>query len=75
MSVDEKGISLKYIRNPVGGSSTFSLACTFSVGALKILYGYLNDEEEEKREFRAFFLDYQKKRDITIHNLDMIKDA
>lgn len=75
MSVDKDGISLKYIRNPVGGGSTFSLACTFSVGALKELYEYLNDGEEEKREFRAFFLDFQEKRDITTNNLDMIKDA
>lgn len=75
MSVNENGISLKYIRNPVGGSSTFSLACAFSMGALNALYEYLNDGEEEKREFRAFFLDFQKKRDIAIHNLDMIKDA
>lgn len=75
MSVDKDGISLKYIRNPVGGGSTFSLACTFSVGALKELYEYLNDGEEEKQEFRAFFLDFQEKRDITTNNLDMIKDA
>ena len=75
MSVNENGISLKYIRNPVGGSSTFSLACTFSMEALKALYEYLNDGEEEKREFRAFFLDFQKKRDIATHNLDMIRDA
>ena len=75
MSVDENGISLKYIRNPVGGSSTFSLACTFSMVGLEALYKYLNDGEEEKREFREFFRDYQKERDIVIHNLDMIKDT
>ena len=75
MSVDENGISLKYIRNPVGGGSTFSLACAFSMGALKSLYEYLNDGEEEKREFMAFFLDFQKKRDTAIHNLDMIIDT
>ena len=75
MSVDENGISLKYIRNPVGGGSTFSLACTFSMGALKALYEYLNDGDEEKREFMAFFLDFQKKRDIATYNLDMIKDT
>ncbi|RKJ52650.1 hypothetical protein D7Y09_13870 [bacterium 1XD42-1] len=75
LSVDESGLSLKYIRNPVGGGSTFALACTFSMGALKALYEYLNDGEEEKREFRAFFLDFQKKRDIATHNLDMIRDT
>lgn len=75
MSVDENGISLKYIRNPVGGSSTFSLACAFSMAGLGALYEYLNDEEEEKREFREFFRVFQEKRDIVIHNLDMIKDA
>ena len=75
MSVDENGISLKYIRNPVGGSSTFSLACAFSMAGLGALYEYLNDGEEEKREFREFFRVFQEKRDIVIHNLDMIKDA
>lgn len=75
MGVDENGISLKWIRNPVGGSSTFSLACTFSMSALYTLYEYLNDGEEEKQEFKEFFIDFQKKRDIVIYNLDMIKDA
>lgn len=75
MSVDENGISLKYIRNPVGGSSTFSLACAFSMAGLGALYEYLNDGEEEKREFREFFRVFQEKRDIVIHNLDMIKNA
>lgn len=73
MGVSENGIRLKYIRNPVEGGSTFSLACTFAVGALRKLYDYLNDGEEEKQEFKAFFLDYEKKRDIAIHNLDMIR--
>ena len=45
------------------------------MGALKALYEYLNDGEEEKREFMAFFLDFQKKRDIATYNLDMIKDT
>lgn len=75
MIVDENGISLKYIRNPVGGSSTFSLACTFSMAGLGALYEYLNDGEEEKREFREFCRVFQEKRDIVIQNLDMIKDA
>lgn len=74
-SVDENGISLKYIRNPVGGSSTFSLACTFSMVGLVTLSEYLNDGEEEKQEFREFFRVFQENRDIVIHNLDMIKDA
>jgi len=75
MKVNENGISLKWIRNPEEGSSTFSLACTFSISALKEIYKYLNDGEEEKREFQSFFIDFVQKRDITIHSLDMIKSS
>lgn len=75
MRVDENGISFKYIRNPVGGSSTFSLACAFSMAGLGALYEYLNDGEEEKREFREFFRVFQENRDIVIHYLDKIKDS
>lgn len=59
----------------MGGSSTFSLVCTFAMGGLKDLYEYLNDGEEEKQEFREFFRVFQKEQDKAIHNLDMIKDA
>ena len=74
MTVGTEGISLKWIRNPVDGSSTFSLACMFCISALNDLYEYLKDGEEEKEEFRKFLDDFQRKRDITIQNLDMIKN-
>lgn len=73
--VDEDGISLKGIRNPERGGSTFSLTCTFSISALKKIYEYLNDGEEEKREFESFFIDFKQKRDIARHNLDMITSS
>lgn len=69
---NEEGMALKPIRNPVGGGSTFSLACSFSVGLLKAIYEYVGDGEIEKEEFRKFYADFQNKRDITSHNLDMI---
>lgn len=72
MNVGKDGISLKWIRNPEGGGSTFSFACTFSIGALQKIYEYLNDGEE-KREFRKFFIDFEQMRDIACHNLDKIK--
>lgn len=75
MSADENGISLKRIRNLEEGSSTFSIACTFSVSALNEIYKYLEDGEDEKREFQSFFLDFQQKRDIASQNLDMIKSS
>lgn len=75
MSVDENGISVKRIRNPEGGGTTFSLACTFSISALKKLYEYLNDGEDEKRKFQDFYIDFIQKRDITSHNLDMIRSS
>lgn len=73
INVDEVGFSLKCIRNPEGGGSTFGLACSFSVGVLHKIYRYLGDGEGEKAEFKEFFEDFVKKRDIASHNLDMIK--
>jgi len=66
---------LNWIRNPEGGGSTFSLACTFSLSALLAIYKYLNDGDEEQKEFASFFMDFKEKRDITSHNLDMIKSS
>lgn len=75
MSVDEKGFLLKWIRNPVGGRATFELACGFSIGALQKIYEYLGDGENEKAEFKDFFVDFVKKRNIAGDNLDMIRNA
>ena len=75
LNVDEVGYSLKWIRNPEGGGSTFGLACSFSVGLLHKIYQYLGDGENEIAEFKAFFKDFVKKRDIASHNLDMIRSA
>lgn len=69
---NEVGMALKPIRNPVGGGSTFSSACAFSVSLLKSIYEYVGDGEMEKAEFQEFFVDFQNKRDITSQNLDMI---
>ena len=73
MSIGTDGISLKPIRNPINGSTPFCLTCTFSIGCLKNIYEYLKEGEDEKREFMKYFDDFQKKRDIVCHNLDMIK--
>ena len=72
ISFNENGMCLKPIRNPVDGGSTFSFTCTFSMGLLAKIYEYLGDGEMERREFKAFFVDFQNKRDIASHNLDMI---
>lgn len=72
ISFNKAGMALKLIRNPVDGGSTFSLACTFSVSLLKSIYEYVGDGEMEKTEFQDFFVDFQNKRDIASHNLDMI---
>ena len=72
ISFNENGMCLKPIRNPVDGGSTFSLTCAFSMGLLAKIYEYLGDGEMERREFKAFFVDFQNKRDIASHNLDMI---
>lgn len=71
--VNEFEFSLKYIRNPESGGTTFDLACIFSVGLLDRIYQYLGDEKNEMAEFQAFFKDFEKKRDIVSHNLDLIQ--
>lgn len=75
MNVNEEGYSLKFIRNPEGGSTTFSLACSFSIGVLHMIYQYLEDGKSEIEEFKVFFEEFVKKRDIAIYNLDMIRRA
>ena len=72
MSIGTDGVRLKPIRNPINGSTTFCLACTFSIGCLKKIYEYLKDGEDEKREFQKYFHDFQKKRDKVCNKLDMI---
>lgn len=73
INVYEDGYSLKWIRNPEGGGSTFEIACSFSISVLRKIYQYLEDGESEKAEFKVFFEDFEKKRKIASHNLDMIR--
>lgn len=75
MNVDENGFSLKWIRNPEGGRNTFELACVFSIGVLHKIYQYLEDGKSELAEFKVYFEDFIKKRDIASHNLDMIRSS
>lgn len=72
INFDINGATLKPIRNLQLGSSIFSLICTFSMSGLVKIYQYLNDGEDEIREFKSFYIDFQQKRNIVIHNLDMI---
>ena len=75
MMVNKDGILSKCIRNPVGGDSTFKLACAFSVGVLQKICKYLKDGKDEIDEFRIFFADFTKKRDIAMHNLSLITNC
>ena len=75
MNINKDGYSLKFIRNPEGGSTTFRLACSFSIGVLCKIYQYLKDEKSEIEEFKVFFEEFVEKRDIASHNLDMILSA
>ena len=75
MTVDDSGFIWKWIRNPEGARDTFELACTLSIGALHQIYRYIGDGDSEKAEFRDFFSDFQKKRDIVGHNFDMIPNV
>lgn len=75
MNVNENGYLLKLIRNPEGGATTFGLACIFSIGVLHRIYQYLEDEESEIAEFKVFYEEFVKKRDIASHSLDMIRSV
>lgn len=75
MNVDKNGFSLKWIRNPEGGGTTFELACNFSIGVLHKIYQYLGNEKDEIAEFKVFFKNFVKERDIASHNLDMIRST
>ena len=72
LTVNENGLNLKRIRNPVGGSSSFDLTCSFSISALTKLYKYLKDGIEEIKEFEKFYIDFQEKRKVVNNNLNMI---
>ena len=54
MNVDKNGISLKWIRSPEGGGTTFELACNFSIWVLHKIYQYLGDGKSEIAEFKVF---------------------
>ena len=71
----EKGLDLTQIRNPVGGSNIFSVACDFSIGVLIKIYEYFNDGAEEKRKFKVAFVEFQQKRDYINYQLDQIKEV
>lgn len=73
MSADENGLSLKWIRDPEGGRTTFELACSFSIGALQKIYQYLGDGKSEIAEFKDFYVGFVEKRDIAGNNLDRIR--
>lgn len=72
INVDMNGINLKRIRSFEGGSSTLSLVCNFSISGLRNIYEYVNDGQDEKREFKRFFIDFKEKIDIVVSNLDRI---
>lgn len=72
MHPDEDGFLLKWIRDPSGGGTTFSLVCAFSISTLDKLYRYLGDGKDEYAEFRDFFSSFIVKRDQTIDALDSI---
>ena len=61
MTLNDDGLHLKTLRNPLGGYDTIELAGTFALSGLIDIYDYLNDGEEEKEEFRVFYKEYVKK--------------
>ena len=52
--------------------NTFGLTCTFATIALRDLYKYLGDGDEEKLDFAKFYQGFIEKRDIVEKNLNKI---
>lgn len=75
MEITENGFFLKKIRNLEDAHCTFSLTCSISMSLLKDLYKYLNDGEEEKQEFKLFFIDYEKQRKHVEKDLYIAEDS
>lgn len=73
MNVDEKGPSLKLIRNPEGGETTFGITCLFCVELLHKIYQYLEYGKSKTDEYKAFYDDFKKKYDQVSNNLNMIR--
>lgn len=73
ISVNKNELSLKWIRNPENGSTTFDLACGLSVKALHKIYQYLGYGINEMMEFKSYFENYEKKRDYASRALDTIQ--
>lgn len=69
MEISVDGINLKHIRNPEHGDSILSITSSLSLSALKAVYSYLKDGEEEKKEFGEFYMSFREKRDNVIKDL------
>lgn len=72
ISVSNENFNLNPIRKPVEGETLLSLACIFSMSVLIDVYSYLGDKENEKEEFRQYFLEFKEKRTIAENNLNKI---
>lgn len=54
MKIENNEILPNRIRSPHNGEDTFCLTCSFATIALRVLYEYLGDGEEEMRDFAKF---------------------
>ncbi len=72
MKVKDDGFYPDRIRSPYNGANTFSLTCLFTIIALKVLYKYLGDGDDEKMEFKEFYIRFIAKQESTAKNLSMI---
>lgn len=60
---DENALYLKALRDPTNGYNVIELTATFCMSALKDTYTYLQDDEDEKKDFRDYFLEYIARRE------------
>lgn len=64
MIPDADGLHLKVLRNALDGFELISMTGTFAISALKDIYVYLEDGEEEKAEFVEYYAEYLERRSL-----------
>ncbi len=69
MIIKDDGSYMEQIRSPKNGVNTFNLTCVFSISVLKDIYTYLEDGDEEKQEFKDYYLKYKEISDNVIERL------
>jgi hypothetical protein len=71
--IKDDGFYMEQIRSPKNGANTFNLTCVFSLSVLRDIYNYLGDGDEEKKEFKDYYLRHKEMRDSIVDRLRKIE--